>query len=182
MKMDRDFYVIKGDGGTGYAKNSSMQRRAIGLTVPMVVKAIKELMAMDSPPQTMVIADLGCSSSENTRLLVSAAISGICENTTNTMEVQFFLNDLPGNDFNQIFRSLEQFERVTAQNCARRGLQPPPHYIAGLPGSFYNRLFPSNSVHLFHSSFSLMWLSQVPKHIDGNMNRGNIHIGENTAS
>uniref|UniRef100_A0A0D9XQY4 Jasmonate O-methyltransferase n=1 Tax=Leersia perrieri TaxID=77586 RepID=A0A0D9XQY4_9ORYZ len=96
------------------------------------------------------------------------------------MDVQFFLNDLPRNDFNQIFQLLEQFERSIAQNCACKGLQPPPHYIVGVPGSFYTRLFPCNSVHLFHSSFSLMWLSQVPEHLDGNMNEGNIHIGETT--
>jgi jasmonate O-methyltransferase len=38
----------------------------------------------------------------------------------------------------------------------------PPYYVAGLPGSFYTRLFPCHSVHFFHSSYCLMWLSQVP--------------------
>jgi hypothetical protein len=40
----------------------------------------------------------------------------------------------------------------------------PPYYIAGLPGSFYTRLFPDRSVHLFHSSYCLMWRSKVIKH------------------
>ncbi|CAL9017801.1 unnamed protein product [Prunus brigantina] len=30
-----------------------------------------------------------------------------------------------------------------------------------IPGSFYRRLFPSRSIDLFHSAFSLHWLSQV---------------------
>ncbi|KAL5204775.1 hypothetical protein ABZP36_009646 [Zizania latifolia] len=185
MKIERDFHMVKGDGETSYAKNSRMQRRAILVTKPIVEKAIRGV-CTDLQPQSMVIADLGCASTPNTLLFVSEAITTVCENTSNTvaacpMEVQFFLNDLPSNDFNYIFQSLEKSKQSTAQDCARRGLQPPPpHYVAGVPGSFYARLFPCNSVHLFHSSFSLMWLSQVPERLDGSMNEGNIHIAATT--
>ncbi|XP_052137288.1 anthranilate O-methyltransferase 3-like [Oryza glaberrima] len=186
MKMERDFHMINGDGDSSYANNSSIQRKAIIATQPMVENAIQDVCA-DLQPQSMVVADLGCSSGANTLLFVSEVIATASEkiptdNKTkeSTMEVQFFLNDLPGNDFNHIFRLLEQFKQSTMQHCTHRGLQPPPHYVAGMPGSFYTRLFPCNSVHLFHSSFSLMWLSQVPEHLDNNMNKGNIHIGVST--
>ena len=36
-----------------------------------------------------------------------------------------------------------------------------PCLFSGTPGSFYGRLFPSNSLHFVHSSYSLQWLSQV---------------------
>ncbi|KAF2910364.1 hypothetical protein DAI22_11g094800 [Oryza sativa Japonica Group] len=49
-----------------------------------------------------------------------------------------------------------------------------------MAGSFYTRLFPSNSVHFFHSSMSVMWLSQVPENLDGSMNKGNVYIGATT--
>uniref|UniRef100_A0A0E0MEE2 SAM dependent carboxyl methyltransferase n=1 Tax=Oryza punctata TaxID=4537 RepID=A0A0E0MEE2_ORYPU len=184
MKIERDFHMMKGDDEFSYAKNSRIQRRAILATRPIVKKAIRD-MCLDLHPQSMVIADLGCSFGANTLLFVSEVITTICENRNNTikesaMEVQFFLNDLPGNDFNHIFQSLEQFEQLTKNHCACRGLQPPPHYVAALAGSFYTRLFPCNSVHFFHSSMSVMWLSQVPENLNGSMNEGNVHIGATT--
>ncbi|XP_006662914.1 anthranilate O-methyltransferase 1-like [Oryza brachyantha] len=187
MKMERDLHTIKGDGDSSYTKNSSIQRKAILATEPMVEKAIRGLRT-DLQPRSMVVADLGCSSGANTLLFVSKVIATISEDSPTDsnirecpMELQFFLNDLPSNDFNHTFQSLEQFKQLTAQDYARRGLQPPPHYFAAVAGSFYTELFPCSSVHLFHSSFSLMWLSQVPEHLHSNMNKGNIHIGVTTS-
>uniref|UniRef100_A0A0E0BHE0 Uncharacterized protein n=1 Tax=Oryza glumipatula TaxID=40148 RepID=A0A0E0BHE0_9ORYZ len=186
MKIKLDFHMIKGDGDSSYAKNSSTQGKAILSTKPMVEKATKEI-CMDLQPRSMVVADLGCSSGANTLLFISEVIAIISEETHASnnnrecpMEVQFFLNDLPNNDFNHNFQLLEQFKQSIVRDCARKGLQHPPYYIAGVPGSFYTRLFPCNSVHIFHSSFSLMWLSQVPDPLDSSMNKGNIYIGVTT--
>uniref|UniRef100_A0A0E0F4E9 Jasmonate O-methyltransferase n=1 Tax=Oryza meridionalis TaxID=40149 RepID=A0A0E0F4E9_9ORYZ len=186
MKIDRDFHMMKGDDEFSYAENSRIQRRAILTTRPMVEKAIRET-CRDIHPQSLIIVDLGCSFDTSTLLFVSEVITTICENRNNAieesaMEIQFFLNDLPSNDFSHIFQSLEQFEQLTKQHFACRGLQPPPYYVAAMAGSFYTRLFPSNSVHFFHSSMSVMWLSQVPENLDGSMNEGNVHIGPTTPS
>ncbi|XP_071939941.1 probable caffeine synthase MTL2 [Coffea arabica] len=51
-----------------------------------------------------------------------------------------------------------------------------------MPGSFYGRPFPDNSMHFIHSSYSLHWLSQVPSGLVTEeglpLNKGNIYIGK----
>lgn len=65
-------------------------------------------------------------------------------------DFQVFFNDHISNDFNQLFSSLPPERR---------------YYATGLPGSFYNRLFPSSSLHFVHSSHAVQWLSRVPKEV-----------------
>lgn len=132
----------------------------------MLEKAVREV-CMDLLQPGITAVDLGCSSGQNTLVFVSKVIEVIGRDSgeksgCNHMELQFFLNDLPGNDFNHVFRSLERFKELTAAEH-KENTPVPPFYIAGLPGSYYTRLFPRQSCHLFHSSFCLHWRSQVPK-------------------
>lgn len=115
-------------------------------------------------PHNMVITDLGCSSGPNTLCFVSEVINIItkCQNKlgqSDLMDLQFFLNDLPGNDFNHLFQTLETFKKANETN--HEGEIVPAYYICGVPGFYYTRLFPQQTIHLFHSSISLHWLSQV---------------------
>jgi len=113
--------------------------------------------------KTMIIGDLGCAAGPNTLLFISRVISTIVELCKSSgddyVELQFFLNDLPGNDFNELFRSIEKFKMPNI--TGERANLPPLYYIHGSPESYYNRLFPRESVHLFHSSYGLHWRSQV---------------------
>lgn len=121
-------------------------------------EAVTALYLSISPrPSTLVIADLGCSSGSNTFFAVSELIRTV-ENLREEMghreprEYQVFLNDLPGNDFNAIFRALPRPQgRENHSSC----------FFTGVPGSFYDRLFPRKTLHFVHSSYSLQWLSQV---------------------
>lgn len=123
----------------------------------MLEKAVAEVCSAVHP-RTLVIGDLGCGSGKNALIFLSEVINAM---RGHPAELQFFLNDLPGNDFNQIFQSSEEFKNSTAAD--HKGERLPPFYIAGVPGSYYTRLFPFQSVHVFHSSFSLHWHSQVRK-------------------
>ncbi|KAI7742081.1 hypothetical protein M8C21_030087, partial [Ambrosia artemisiifolia] len=114
------------------------------------------------------IADLGCSSSKNTLLVASKIIDAfieLCkENNRKPPQFQVCLNDLFENDFNTLFKLLPNFY---AKFKKEKGENVCP-FISAVPGSFYGRLFPDKSLHLVHSSYSLHWLSQVPKGLESN--------------
>uniref|UniRef100_A0A2N9FDW0 Uncharacterized protein n=1 Tax=Fagus sylvatica TaxID=28930 RepID=A0A2N9FDW0_FAGSY len=61
------------------------------------------------------MADMGCFAGPNDLLAVSEIIDTISttsqKSNSSPPSLQVFLNDLPGNDFNTIFRSLQSFYR-----------------------------------------------------------------------
>ncbi|KAK8957755.1 Salicylate O-methyltransferase [Platanthera zijinensis] len=186
MKIEEVFHMVGGYGETSYANNSKIQEKAIFETKPLVEKAIKEI-CNTLLLEKFVAADLGCSSGPNA-LLVLSTITNLIDEVYKRLnqhkpEIQFFLNDLPSNDFNNIFRLLTLYRERAKQE---KGNTFVSSYIAGLPGSFYGRLFPLKTVHFFHSSYSLMWLSQVPEGLKGEtsaqLNKGNIYINEESSS
>lgn len=67
-------------------------------------------------------------------------------------KLQFYLNDLPGNDFDSLFKRVST---ICTQNEASLC------FVMGAPSSFYGRLFPRESLHLVHVSYSLHFLSHV---------------------
>ncbi|WVZ81771.1 hypothetical protein U9M48_029113 [Paspalum notatum var. saurae] len=73
---------------------------------------------------------------------------------------------------------VEQFKKSWGGN--QKDEAPPPWYMCGLPGSYYTRLFPCQSVHLFHSLFCLHWRSHAPEALEGTrktcLDKGEIYI------
>lgn len=115
-------------------------------------------MYMDNFPKCFKVADLGCSSGQNTLFFVANVIDvvhDLCrKNGWVVPEFDVSLNDLPDNDFNNVFKSLTLFY----DNLKKEKGQS---FVYGRPGSFYGRLVPSKTLHLVHSSYSIHWLSQV---------------------
>ncbi|KAJ4717088.1 Carboxyl methyltransferase [Melia azedarach] len=174
-------HMNAGDGETSYANNSLLQRVVISKARPIMEETIENMFSTTIFPGCFNVADLGCSSGPNTLLVLSEILDIIHEMcrqvNRKTPEFQMFLNDLPGNDFNTIFKSLPAFYKQRKLN----GSSSKSCFIAGVPGSFYGRLFPSTSVHFMHSSYSLHWLSEVPENLDLN-NKRNIYMAKSSPS
>ncbi|KAJ0941109.1 putative methyltransferase [Helianthus annuus] len=171
-------HMNSGSGDSSYANNSLFTKIVMQKTAPFLKRTIKGMANKDIlSDQCFMIADLGCSSGMNTLSLASNIIDivhQVCEeNNRKTPQFQVCLNDLFGNDFNNVFKLLPNFYK-TLRKC--EGEQIGPCFVSAVPGSFYGRLFPDESLHLIHSSYSVHWLSQVPEGLENN--RLNIYIAK----
>ncbi|XP_058092024.1 probable methyltransferase TCM_000336 [Magnolia sinica] len=164
MDVEKVFHMKGGLGETSYARNSSHQKKGLEMVKHITIETIIDLY-LTSTPHTLAIADLGCSSGPNTLSVVEQIVDAVDERCCRYLlqsspEFQVFLNDLPANDFNSIFMALPDFRAKLNKGGSREAC--PCVFFAGVPGSFYGRLFPNRSLHFIHSSFGLHWLSQVP--------------------
>ncbi|XP_059446644.1 loganic acid O-methyltransferase-like [Corylus avellana] len=162
-----------GDGAYSYAQNSKSQRGYVEVSKEMIKEAILkkfDINTLSTPLNSIFVADLGCSTGPNSFIVVQNIVDAIehkyqlSKYHDEIPEFQVFFNDHASNDFNTLFKSFP----------------PKRKYLASaVPGSFYGRLFPKGSIHIFHSSHSLNWLSKVPKEIMDNTspawNKGRIH-------
>lgn len=128
---------------------------------PILEESMEELY-LTLFPECLKMADLGCSAGPNTLLAVSKVMDIIGTKSQKLNRpppsLQAFLNDLPGNDFNTIFKSLPSFYKKLENE---KGTSFGHCFITAVPGSFYGRLLPKNSLHFVHSCYALMWLSEV---------------------
>ncbi|KAJ4825182.1 hypothetical protein Tsubulata_022550, partial [Turnera subulata] len=108
------------------------------------------------PSNLFNIVDLGCSIGQNTLNAVQNIVKAVDYRfhsqgmSSKDLEYQVFFNDQVSNDFNTLFKSLP-LERT--------------YFAAGVPGDFRGRLFPKSSMHFVHSSYALLWLSDIPKEV-----------------
>ncbi|CAI9276518.1 unnamed protein product [Lactuca saligna] len=184
MEVVQLHHMKGGNGDASYSNNSFLQRKVISMTKPILKQATIDLYCAMNCPKTIVMADLGCSSGPNTLLVAATFIKMINEISLEMghepPEIQIHLNDLPGNDFNIVFLSLPKFLESLRNDVCHSNPSTPSCYFSGVAGSFYTRLFPKKSIHFVHSSYSLMWLSQVPQLEE--TNKGNIYMSSTSPS
>ncbi|KAK9925786.1 hypothetical protein M0R45_023051 [Rubus argutus] len=176
-RFSEAYAMTGGDGPNSYAKNSAYQRGVTDAAKEPLKKAIAEKLDINIllSSNTFHIADLGCSVGPNTFFVVNNILESVQSKyqskgpNSQIPEFQVFFNDHITNDFNMLFKSLPQNRQ---------------YYAAGVPGSFYGRIFPNASIHFVHSSFTNHWLSRVPKDVvDQNCpawNKGKIHYSNST--
>ncbi|XP_065847294.1 probable jasmonic acid carboxyl methyltransferase 2 [Euphorbia lathyris] len=172
-------HMNKGDGETSYAKNSSLQNKIISVSKEVTEEAVIKMFENHIKTPTIGIADLGCSSGPNTLTLISEVLNIIhtkCQHfgKNSTPVFNVFLNDLPSNDFNTVFKLLPDFYTKLEEE---KGKNFGPCFINATPGSFYGRLFAKKSIHCLCSSSSLHWISKAPPGLD---NKGKIYISKSS--
>ncbi|KAK4706348.1 hypothetical protein R3W88_034110 [Solanum pinnatisectum] len=163
--MTTSFPMNAGDGLYSYSKNSHFQKEIIDGVKEMVRDAIirkLDIKTILSSSNTLRITELGCSVGPNTFSSMQHIVEAL--KGQSILEFQIFFNDQVTNDFNTLFQSLP-VDRS--------------YYASGVPGSFYDRLFPSRSIHFLHSSCAINWFSKLPKELldekSPAWNKGRIH-------
>ncbi|EFJ31430.1 hypothetical protein SELMODRAFT_65870, partial [Selaginella moellendorffii] len=159
------------EGGVGissYSRNSSNQGSAFLLIAPALRVAIAAHDFADHTAAPLRIADLGCAVGSNTITAVAFVIKAVRDKFKSSglrePEVQALFSDLVSNDFNTLFQHLEGAD----------------FFVAGVPGSFYHRLFPSSSIHFSMCNVALQWLSKATAVADrrsSSWNAGRITAG-----
>ncbi|KAG9449707.1 hypothetical protein H6P81_009672 [Aristolochia fimbriata] len=187
--------VLRMNGGSGdrsYAANSHIQNKILSLTKTIRKEAIEDLFSSSSSSsssspcatQGLAIAELGCSCGPTALSVIEEVVDEVDERCQSLClplpQIQVFLNDLPANDFSNIFRALPAFYSKLKETNKDKFRHC---FVAITPGSFYGRLFPSQSLHFIHSSSSLHWLSQVPADLNngaltGPLNKGKLYISK----
>ncbi|KAL3346024.1 hypothetical protein AABB24_024802, partial [Solanum stoloniferum] len=191
MDVEKVFHMTGGVGETSYSRNSSLQKKASEMVKHITLETVEEVY-LATKPKSIGIADLGCSSGPNTLSNIKDILDKIEGTSRNKLkqsapEFQVFLNDLPTNDFNAIFQALPEFHQWLKQKDGSDHENKGTNsniYVAAYPGSFYGRLFPDHCLHFIYSSYSLHWLSKVPRGLydeQGNsLNKNSIYISENS--
>lgn len=158
--LHRVFCMQGGDDHQSYAMNSEAPASAIKMCKPILLKGIQcmdltKICNGDQQPWSMKVADLGCATGYNTLTTVDMVVETLNRRCVNELgfepEFEAFFSDLPSNDFNSLFREL----MAPVNGGSRR------FFAAGVPGSFYHRLFPRGKLHVVVSLSALHWLSQV---------------------
>lgn len=163
--LQRILCMEGGEGDESYARNSEAPASAIALSKPFLRDAIN-CMNLFLRDTSLRIADLGCATGANTISTLDFVVENIkkryLESPEPLPEFEAFFSDLPSNDFNTLFRSLPP--RLSSQeiNEVKRE-RKRSYYAAGVPGSFYERLFPRGKLHVVISLSALHWMSRIPE-------------------
>ncbi|KAL6651584.1 hypothetical protein ACP70R_010509 [Stipagrostis hirtigluma subsp. patula] len=161
--MKNVFCMEGGQGETSYTNNSQVQYRNIQMVVHVLKETLDMIRTPHRPEKLLTAADLGCSCGQNTLFVADFIVQHMTDlyasHGHDAPEVFFYFSDLPSNDFNTLFHLLPDSTAAAGKDTRRR------YFAAGVPGSFYDRLFPERFIDAFTSTFSLHWLSQVPREV-----------------
>ncbi|KAK6152091.1 hypothetical protein DH2020_014726 [Rehmannia glutinosa] len=143
IKLENMLSMKGGKGEASYVNNSEAQAKHARSMLHLLRETLDGV-ALTSPESAFVVADLGCSCGSNTIYMVEVIIKHMSDRYEAAgyeapPEFSAFFSDLPSNDFNTLFQLLPPSSME--ESDSRRS-----YFSAGVPGSFYRRLFPAKSV------------------------------------
>ncbi|KAJ7960839.1 indole-3-acetate O-methyltransferase 1-like [Quillaja saponaria] len=199
MHLEKLLSMKGGKGESSYANNSQAQAKHAMSMLHLLKESLDRVELISTPAEAdnmipFVVADLGCSCGSNTIYIIDVIIKHMIKRYEalgyQPPEFSAFFSDLPSNDFNTLFQLLPPLANYggSMEECLAKD-NHRSYFAAGVPGSFYRRLFPARSIDVFHSAFSLHWLSEVPESVldkrSNAYNKGRVFIhgaNESTAN
>ena len=153
---------------SNYDSHSSVQMTTNQRHISLISEALSHL---DVPGDLITIADFGSATGLNSMKTFTAAFHSFRE--TSQSPILVYHIDLPNNPWSVLYNH--------ALSSPHSYLSLPDTYVAGVGRSYYDRLFPANSISLMHAANTLHWLStrsivrgQLQRYIDGD---SAIHAG-----
>jgi len=156
MKKRNSTFFSRLFGGKDKGKNKGGKEEIEAEEEPA---GVNSLMMERKVPKTLNIADLGCSQGGNSQAPTSLIISEFRKNPA-LAEVPFcvFHIDQATNDWNS-------FWMITEGNQNSYVKKHKNVFVFTEGKSFYESLFPPESIHMIYSFASLMWLSRRPEEV-----------------
>jgi SAM dependent carboxyl methyltransferase len=152
------------EGGCSYNAHAKSQATGGMLGLPFLEQAVRE-MTIPEKNEAILIADYGSSQGKNSVTPMRVAIRALRARVGADRPISVTHIDQPANDFNILFDVLHR-------DPHRYTLDDRHVFPNAIGRSFYEQVFPPDSVHFGWSSHAAMWLSRVPTFVTGNF-RGN---------
>ncbi|KAK9696214.1 hypothetical protein K7432_012590 [Basidiobolus ranarum] len=142
-----------------YNSNSKVQAQFNQFGIEVLNKTVQNL----DIGSTFTIGDYGCSHGRNSMTVINAILDSIHARRSNTqpLTVQVYHNDLPLNDFGEVFKCLQD-PTLTYQNHSLVNSNPDHLIITMISAkSFYSQCLPNDHVDLAISFNCVHWLQSI---------------------
>jgi gibberellin A4 carboxyl methyltransferase len=147
--------ATEGMKGGGYYDDHSQYQRQVAATGASLIEECVAAIPVPSPEEAVVVVDYGASTGANSIASVRAAIVAV-RGRTPDQPVAAVHNDLPTNDWNQLFANL------ASRPDSYLKLAGPPVLPLASAISFFEPTVPTRSAHLGVSFSAAHWLRTQP--------------------
>jgi SAM dependent carboxyl methyltransferase len=142
------------EGGGAYNRHAALQAAGNTLAILHAREAARGV-AIGPGHEPIVVADYGSSQGKNSLAPMRTIIEALRSRAGADRPVVVYHVDLPVNDFNALFKTLDADANSYTRDIANV-------YGCGVGRSFFQSVLPPGSVHFGWSAYAAQWLSCVP--------------------